>query len=125
MDKKEIAVNYKHNGCNCCQAVLAAYSDELDLTLDDAKKLGSAFGLGMGNMMGNCGALCGAQMVLGMREYGSSPVGAKARALLTDFTDKCGANICADIKGILTGKVLCSCDDCVRNAVDALEKVSG
>ena len=29
MDRKEIAVELKHNGYNCCQAVLCAYKDEL------------------------------------------------------------------------------------------------
>ena len=28
---------------------------------------------------------------------------------------------CRDLKGIGTGKVLCPCDDCVRNAVRAYE----
>ena len=33
------------------------------------------------------------------------------------FAELCGATICRDLKGIGTGKVLCSCEDCVRNAV--------
>ena len=34
------------------------------------------------------------------------------------FKELCGATICRDIKGIDTGKVLCSCEDCVRNATE-------
>ena len=30
-----------------------------------------------------------------------------------------GATICRDLKGVATGKVLCSCENCVRNAVQA------
>ena len=37
------------------------------------------------------------------------------------FKEKSGATICKELKGIGTGKVLCSCDDCVRNAVKLLE----
>ena len=30
---------------------------------------------------------------------------------------------CRELKGIDTGKVLCSCENCVRNAVRAAEEV--
>ncbi len=123
MDKKELAVRYKHNGCNCCQAVLAAYAEELGISLEYAKKLGSAFGAGMGGMQGNCGALIGAEMVLGLKEYNGRSVTGKSRTLFTEFAEKCKGTICIDLKGVLTGKMLCSCDNCVRNAVEALENV--
>ncbi|HCA04466.1 MAG TPA: hypothetical protein DEO32_01065 [Ruminococcaceae bacterium] len=123
-EKSENAVCYKHNGMNCCQAVIAAYADELGLDMETVKKLGSAFGMGMGNMSGNCGALVGAQIVLGMREYSGRPISAKARSLYAQFVGKCGASTCIDIKGVTTGRVLCSCDDCVANAVDILEEMA-
>jgi hypothetical protein len=34
-----------------------------------------------------------------------------------------GAVICKELKGIETGKVLCACEDCVKNAVHAYETV--
>lgn len=122
--KQELALRYKHSGCNCCQAVLAAFADELGMDLETAKKLGSAFGLGMGNMAGNCGALVGAQMVLGMKEYNGRPIGAKAREVYARFTESCGAALCIDIKGVVTGRMLCSCDDCVTNAVKIVEDMT-
>lgn len=121
MTKQDLAIQYKHSGCNCCQAILAAYADELGIDLADAKKMGAAFAAGMGGMQGNCGALVGAEMVLGMKEYDGRPIGAKARNLYAEFANRCKAVNCMDIKGISTGEVLCSCDDCVRNAVDILE----
>lgn len=123
MDKRELAVNNKHNGMNCCQAVISVFADELGLDLETVKKLGAAFGMGMGNMSGNCGALVGAQMVLGMREYSGRPIAAKARSVYAQFTGRCGASTCIDIKGVTTGRVLCSCDDCVANAVDIIENM--
>ena len=39
------------------------------------------------------------------------------------FAEKCGATICKDLKGIETGRVLCSCPECVRNAVLTLGEV--
>ena len=120
MDRKEIAVEWKHTGCNCCQAVLLAFADELPLSREDLLRLGAAFGGGMGCMEATCGALCGAAMVLGLRNYAGRPVARDAAALHRAFTEKCGASLCKDLKGRDTGVPLCSCDDCVRAAAEAL-----
>ena len=123
MDKKEQAVYYKHNGYNCCQAVIAVYADELGIDLEEAKRLGVAFGSGMGCMQATCGALVGAGIVLGKKTYTGAKMHATARRLMMDFTDKCGASVCIDLKGVLTGRMLCSCDDCIRNAIDSLDNI--
>ena len=47
---------------------------------------------------------------------------ALARTILPRFKELCGATACRDLKGIGTGKVLCSCDNCVRNAVLAVDE---
>lgn len=120
MNKQELAVQYKHSGYNCAQAVVAAFADELKIDLKTARALGAGFGAGMGTMGATCGALCGAQMVLGLLCKGT-PVMGKARGLYNDFLSRCGATVCAELKGIVTGKVVCSCDDCVRHAVAGLE----
>ncbi len=124
MKKSELAIINKHNGMNCCQAVISVYADELGFDLETAQKLGAAFGMGMGNMSGNCGALVGAQMVLGMKEFTGRPIAAKSRSVYAQFAARCGATVCIDIKGVTTGRVLCSCDDCVRNAVEIIEEMS-
>ncbi|MBP3240892.1 MAG: C_GCAxxG_C_C family protein [Oribacterium sp.] len=120
MDRIEKAVEYKHSGCNCCQAVLEAFRDELDLSEDQIRTLGSGFGIGMGCMEATCGALVGANMVLGLRNKTNKPIIPQSRQLLNDFKAACGATICKELKGIESGKVLCECDDCVRNAVKLL-----
>lgn len=122
LNKKELAVNFKHNGNNCCQAVLLAFANELNLSEELLRQMGAGFGAGMGCMEGTCGALCGAEMLLGLKEFQGKPVSAKARQIHQDFTQKCGASLCKDLKGITTGKMLCSCDDCVRNATETAEK---
>ncbi len=121
MDKKEQAIELKHNRHNCAQAVLCAYSEELQMPAETLKKIGAAFGGGMGCMEGDCGALCGAQAVLGLMKADQGPLGKDAAALYKAFVEKCGSAICKEIKGVQSGKVLCSCDDCVRNAVEVLE----
>ena len=102
---------------NCCQAALVAFADTLGKGEDDLLRLGSGFGSGMATMEGTCGALVGAIMVSSLL----SPDGEarnNSRAIMSRFKELCGgATICRDLKGIETGKMLCSCEDCVRNAV--------
>ena len=102
---------------NCCQAVLVAFADMLGKSEDELLRLGSGFGSGMATMEGTCGALVGAIMVSSLL----SPDGEarnNSRAIMSRFKELCGgATICRDLKGIETGKVLCSCENCVRNAV--------
>lgn len=106
---------------NCCQAVACVFSEEVGVSEEALRKLGAGFGLGMGTMEATCGALCGAQMVLGLMKYNGKPIRNDAAELYRDFKAKCGASICKEIKGVGTGKVLCTCDDCVRNAVELVE----
>lgn len=120
-DRAEHAVWLKHHGYNCCMAVLVAYMDELDISEDILRRFGVAFGSGMGDFEGTCGALCGAEMLLGLKEYEGVPLHAKAKEIYRLFEEACGHTICKDLKGLETGKVLCSCDDCIRNAVGIIE----
>ena len=110
---------------NCCQAVARAFADTLALDEATIMNLASGFGSGMGTMEGTCGALVGAIMASSLL----SPAGEamkNSRAIMPKFKELCGgATICRDLKGIGTGKVLCSCEDCVRNAVRAAVETLG
>ena len=103
-------------GCHCAQAVVLSYADKLPFEEETLKKLAAGYGGGMGCMEGTCGALVGAVMVAGMLTDGQG-TGRYAREILLGFRERCGATICKDLKGIETGKVLCPCTECVRNAV--------
>ena len=103
---------------NCCQAVLVAFADEAGRSEEDLLRLGSGFGSGMGTMEGTCGALVGAIMVSSLLSEKGAAMAA-SRAIMPRFKELCGATIFRDLKGIDTGKVLCSCENCVRNAVRA------
>ena len=109
---------------NCCQQVLLSFSSELELSEDELMKLGAPFGGGMGDLSGTCGALIGAQMVLGLKKYQDKPIGRDAAALVSAFRDKCGDTICRNLKGIDTKKVLCACDDCIKNAIASLKELT-
>ena len=108
---------------NCCQAVLVAYADRLGKSEDELMRLGSGFGSGMGTMEGTCGALVGAIMVSSLVSEPGAAM-SNSRALMSRFKELSGATVCRDLKGIGTGKVLCSCEDCVRNAIRAVGECS-
>ena len=125
MDRKEYAVQLKHTSCNCCQAVLCAFADEAGMREAELKQIGAAFGVGMGCMEATCGALIGAEILVGLKKYQGRPILRDAAEVLRQFEKKCNATICKDLKGRDTGIVLCECDDCVRNAVEIAEEVLG
>ena len=109
---------------NCCQAVVRAFADTVSLDEATLTSLAAGFGSGMGTMEGSCGALVGAVMVAGLRTGGSGTM-ALSRRILPRFRELCGATICRELKGVDTGKPLCSCEDCVRNAVLAAAEALG
>ncbi len=122
MDAKEQAIILKHSGYNCAQAVMCALKDHTDLTEEQLKQIGAGFAVGMGNMENTCGALIGAEIMLGLTRYEGRPIITLARGVNEEFADMCGALLCKDLKGRDTGTVICDCDTCIRNAVEIAEK---
>ena len=122
-ERAELGAELKRK-CNCCQAALLALKDQTGLNEEQIMQLGSGFGSGMGNMEGTCGALVGAGMAAGFMLKQSSTT-RYTKQISEDFRARCGAVLCKDLKGRDTGKVLCACDDCVRNAVRAYGKIVG
>lgn len=122
-ERAELAAGYKTSGkYNCCQAVLKAFSDKVSVSEETLLQMGAGFAVGMGCMEATCGSLIGASMIAGLVTDGSGTV-RLSKEILARFKEKSGATICSDLKGVKTGKVLCPCDDCVRNAVLAAEEV--
>lgn len=80
MNRFEQAAAYHHRGFNCCQSVLAAYSDLTGLSEQASFDLGGGFGAGAqtGEL---CGAITGAILTLGMLTPvdAEDPVGSKRR----------------------------------------------
>ena len=123
MPRRERAVMYKRD-YNCCQAVLMAFQPELDLPQERLLAMGACFGSGMGCMEETCGALCGAQIEQGLLKYDNRRMNPQACQLRAEFEMRCGATRCKDLKGVGNELgMLCSCEDCVRHAVEALERM--
>ena len=67
MDRIDRAESLFREGCNCSQAVFAAFADELGLDEELARRVACGLGGGVGRMREVCGAVSAAAMVLGMR----------------------------------------------------------
>ena len=83
------------SGCNCAQAVFAAFADEFGLDEELAKRLACGLGGGVGRMREVCGAVSAAAMVIGMR---LGPDKAAAYPAVQEF--------CAKFKSE-TGSIVC------------------
>lgn len=121
--RKHIAAEKKRCGShNCAQAVLHTYADKAGIDEAQAMNIANAFGGGMGNMEGTCGALVGAGIVLGLVNKDKVKSMRQMRQIMTRFQQRNGATQCRLLKGIGTGKVLRECPDCVADAAEFLEE---
>lgn len=125
MERGKKAVEIHHQGYNCCQSVLLSCADLTDLSEETLARLGAGFLGGMATGKGTCGALVGAQMIMGLKEFKGKQLPGNARDLCQKFEGHCGAVICGVIKGKETGKALCSCDDCIRCGAEMIEEIYG
>ena len=95
MNRIEKAEALFKGGCNCSQAVFAAFADELGLDEERAKLIVCGLGGGVGRMREVCGAVSAAAMVIGMR---LGPDKMNAYPAIQDF--------CAKFKAE-TGSIVC------------------
>lgn len=120
--RKEIATAKKAAGThNCAQAVATTYADYMNMNEEDVSNITSAFGTGMGNMEGTCGAIVGAGVVIGAMEKDRVKSRQCMRELITKFQQRNGATQCKLLKGVGTGTMLRHCNDCVADAAEFLE----
>ena len=104
MDRTRMAETYHERGFNCCQSVLAAFSDVTGLSEQESFDIGAGFGAGAGT--GElCGAVSGAVMALGLLTPvdPADPVGSKKRTMALSkelqrrFSETFGALRCRDL----------------------------
>lgn len=128
--KAEHAEELHNKGYNCAQAVACSFCKEYGIDEETMFRIAEGFGLGMGTME-MCGALSGMAMIIGLDnsvgnlENGKATKGdtyKKIREFVQEFKEKNGSYICRELKGVETGKVLCSCPQCIADAVVLTEK---
>ena len=97
-----------YQGCNCSQAVFAAFSDLLGLEEAAALKMSASFGGGFGRMREVCGAVCGMTMAYSflygysdLSEPGPKIENYRTVALMMErFREEMGSYVCKDLLGI-------------------------
>lgn len=92
-------------GYNCAQAVVVAFCDETGLGREEALRLSSSFGAGMGRLREVCGAVSGIFMVAGMKYGPADPTDQPKKAehyklvqfLAKRFEESNGSIVCRDL----------------------------
>ena len=129
IEERVAEIKDKHTrGYNCAQIVLCSYAEELGIDEETLFRISEGFGAGMGGMMQTCGAVTAMFMALGLANSSGDLQACdtkpqtmkKVRELAAEFEKKNGSIVCRELKGIDTGKVLRSCDDCIEDGIRIL-----
>lgn len=131
VDRKEKAIALHDRKFNCAQSVVLAFDDVWTADPVTVFKAAESFGFGMGDASQTCGAISGMGLVLGLTSSDgnlSDPgtkktTYGKMSVAVSKFRERTGACTCRELKGLSTGKTLCSCFDCIRIAVEILEEM--
>lgn len=123
------AAELHKKGYNCAQAVACAYCDMVNADEKEPFRMMEAFGLGMGDMKCTCGAVSAMVALVGMKNSDANLDAPKTKGatykqvkeLTAKFREMNGSVICADLKGIETGKMLRSCPGCIEDACNIVE----
>ena len=98
-EKGEQAASLFASGCNCAQAVLNSFCDELPLDEETLLALSAPFGGGIGRMREVCGAVSGMLMTIGAAhpDYSKTEIYEISRKAMDDFYEKFGTLNCAEL----------------------------
>ena len=104
----EKAANNFRKGYNCAQSVLLAFADKVRLKDEEALRLASSFGGGMGRLREVCGAVSAMFMIAGFLKGYTEPNNDIVKAnhykliqdLATEFKSKHGTIICRELLGL-------------------------
>ena len=104
MERAHYAAELFLEGYNCAQAVSIAFCDLTGFSKEQAAKMASAFGGGMGRMREVCGAVTGMYLVLSQLYGYDQPDDVAKKALYTDvqalaaqFRAQAGSIVCREI----------------------------
>ena len=127
MTRAEKAREYFKEGYNCCQAVVLAFCDTVDIDERSALLIASSFGGGVGRLRQICGAVSGMCIILGLKQGYTDPKAKdekmghyeNIRALVHEFEEKNGSYICEKL--LENGKKPCA--ELVYDAAEILDKM--
>jgi C_GCAxxG_C_C family probable redox protein len=143
MTKSYHAIAGFRNGFTCSSAVFSAFSEEMGLDPDTAKKISCGFGAGISRTGNICGAVSGAILVIGLK-YGKTKQGddaatertrALVREFIQEFTYRHGSVNCTELLGYNLSKpdeyekardcnlFVMKCPEFIGDAAAILEKI--
>lgn len=88
MKRKDIAINNFLNGYNCCQSVVLAFKDIIDIDESVLLSITSSFGGGYARMRETCGAISGMCIVLGYLLKNDDPNDYEKKKLVYETVQK-------------------------------------
>lgn len=110
MTHGEIAKKYFEQGYNCAQAVTLAFAEEMGLEPEQAAKMASSFGGGLGRLREVCGCVSGMALAAGALYGYSDPEAKEEKAdhyaliqrLAGEFKERNGSIICRELLAGIT-----------------------
>lgn len=132
MDTRIEETIVRHNkGYNCAQAVACTYCDLVGIDEETMFRMTEGLGLGMGGMQGTCGAVTGACILAGVKNStgnlekpdSKASTYKLSREIVHQFEEKNKSSICKELKGVETGVMLRSCQDCIKDAAELVEEI--
>ncbi|KPU45888.1 putative redox-active protein [Oxobacter pfennigii] len=126
---KEMVNKYydKSYDLNCAETLLYAANEEYDLNMDKkALKIAAGFGGGMA-VEGDCGALTGAIMALGVmfvekQAHESDRIKTLTKEMIQKFNEKLKSVNCKELKSMYRNDEI-RCTDIVYAAAEALDEI--
>ncbi len=129
-ERSDKAMKRHHAKHNCAQAISCSYSDIFGVEENDAFRATEAFGFGMGTMS-TCGSITCMAYLAGLKNSSGDIDDPSTKTstyrlikLLTrEFVLKNGTTLCRELKGVGTGKEIRSCDGCISDACEIIERL--
>lgn len=101
MTKGEKSKQLFLSGCNCSQAVAAAFAEEMNLDEELVKKLTIGFGGGMGRMREVCGAVSGMTFVISaIYNEDKGKIYERVQEVADKFKNEHGSVVCRELLGL-------------------------
>jgi C_GCAxxG_C_C family probable redox protein len=106
MNKPEIASEYMRKGFNCAQSIIKTYANEVGMKEEDAIRMASALGGGVGRNGHICGAVSGAALIIGMKFGTTDPANFQAKEKAYNKTNELLEKFSVENKSVLCKELI-------------------
>jgi C_GCAxxG_C_C family probable redox protein len=106
MNKPELASEYMRKGYNCAQSIMKAYAGEVGMNQEDAIRMASALGGGLGRNGHICGAVSAAALIIGMKFGTIDPLDFPAKEKAYNKTSELLEKFSAENRSVLCKELI-------------------